>query len=276
MFKKLKGITSVMLCLAFLPALVWAQNAPQYLVVTRVHVKPNPDFTVDQWKAHEKEYFDKITAKNDMIVGTNVLVHYYTNDNSEVLFTSSYRTWEDLEKADVKNEELAKAAWPDEAQRKAFFDKQRSFYTTEHSDEIRSILPNTKPFTGTTEHVYYVRTKRRAFPADGKSEDFTKLMNEYNQNVTLKNSLLKGYYPSRHQWGADSRDYTEAYVFSSASDMEKAADENEKLEKAYWPDEAKRKEFFKKFNGYFDGWHGDAVYKHVPELRKQPVVVAAK
>ena len=93
-------------------------------------------------------------------------------------------------------------------------------------------------------------------------------MDEFCQNVTLKNSLLKGYYPSRHLWGADSRDYMEAFVFSSISEMEKAVEENEKLVKAYWPDEAKRKEALAKYNKYFDTWHGDAVYKHVPELRK--------
>jgi hypothetical protein len=263
-----KNNSIMLLCLALLPSLGLAQNDPQFLVVTRVHLNSKADFTVGQWKAHEKEYFEKVTKKNDLIVGANVLVHYYTNDNSEVLITSSYRTWADIEKADVKNEELAKAAWPDEAQRKAFFDKQRSFYTGEHSDEIRSILPNTRPLTATSEHIYYVRTSRRAFPADGKAEEFKKLSDEYCQNVTLKNSLLKGYYPSRHLWGADSRDYTEAFVFSSISEMEKAVEENDKLVKAYWPDEAKRKEALAKYNKYFETWHGDAVYKHVPELRK--------
>jgi hypothetical protein len=274
--KKSNGITRVMLCLALLPSLVFGQNDPQYLVVTRVHMNPTTDFTIDQWKAHEKEYFDKVTQKNDLIVGTNVLMHHYTSDNSEMLFVTSYRTWADIEKADAKNEELVKAGWPDEAQRKTYFDKQRSFYTAEHSDEIRFMLPNAKTFTGTTEHIYYVRTSRRSFPPDGKPEEFKKLMDEYCQNVTLKNSLLKGYYPSRHLWGADSRDYTEAYIFSTMSDMEKAAEENEKLAKTYWPDDAKRKEFFTKFNKYFEAWHSDAVYKHVPELRKQPLITASK
>jgi hypothetical protein len=272
---KSKGIISTMLCLALLPSLLWAQNDPQWLILTRFHFDPKADFTVEQWKAHEKEYFDKVTQKNDLIVGSNVLVHYYTNDNSEVMFATTYRTWDDIEKADAKNEELAKAAWPDEAKRKAFFDKQRSFYTSEHSDEIRSILPNAKILTATTEHIYYVRTRHRAFPADGKPEEFKELMNEYSQNVTLKNSLLKGYYPSRHQWGADSREYIEAYVYGSLSDMEKSVDENEKLAKAHWPDEAKRKEFFKALDKYFEPWHGDALYKHVPELRKVTVSVPA-
>jgi hypothetical protein len=203
-----------------------------------------------------------------------VLFHHYTNDNSEILFASTYRTWDDIEKAGAKDDELAKAAWPDEAKRKAFFDKQSSFYTAEHSDEIRSILPNVKPFTGTTEHLYYIRTTHRAFPADGKQGEVAELMNEFNQNVTQKNTLIKGYYPSRHRWGADSRDYIEAYVYGSLADMEKANAEDEVLIKAHWPDEAKRKEFFAKLNKYFEPWHGDALYKHVPELRKLSAVAA--
>lgn len=271
-----RGIISTMLCLALLlPSLLWAQSDPQFLILTRFHFNPQSDFTVEQWKAHEKEYFDKVTKKNDLIVGTNVLMHFYTNDNSEVMFATTYRTWDDIAKADARNEELAKAAWPDEAKRKIFFDKQRSFYTSEHSDEIRSILPNTKPLIADTEHIYYVRTSRRLFPEGTKPEDFTAAMNEYTQNVTLKNNLLKGYYPSRHLWGADSREYIEAFVFASLSDMEQAVKENEKLVAAHWPDEAKRKEFMAKFDKYFENWHGDALYKHVPELRKVAVPLAA-
>lgn len=271
---KSKSIASTLLCLALLPTLLWAQNAPTLLILTKVHINGNADFTVEQWKAHEKEYFDKVTNENDLIVGATVLVHYYSNDNSEVIFATTYRTWEDIEKADVKNEELAKIAWPDETNRKAFFAKQRSFYTSEHSDEIRSFLPNTKTLTATTEHIYYIRTRHRAFPEDGKPDEFKARMNEYVQNVTLKNSLIKGYYPSRHLWGSDSREYVEAYVFASLSDMEKSVEEDEKLVKAYWPDETKRKEFLKGLNKYFEPWHGDAVYKHVPELRKIPAQVA--
>lgn len=259
-----------MLFVVLLPSLAWSQNDPQFLVVTRVHFNPKSGVTFDQWKAHEKEYFDKVTAKNDLIVGANALVHYYTNDNSEVLFTSTFRTWDDIEKSNAKSDELVKAAWPDEAKRKAFFDKQSSFYTAEHSDEIRSILPNSKTLTETTPQIYYIRTSHLAFPMDGKPGELTELMNEYNQNVTMKNSLVKGYYPSRHRWGANSREYIEAYVYSSLSDMEKANEENDKLEKTHWPDETKRKEYFAKLSKYFEPWHGDALYKHVPELRKVP------
>ena len=72
--KKISGI-SLMVCMALLPFIVSAQNNPQRLVLTRVHLDRNAQFTLDEWKAQEKEYFDKVTAKNDLIVGAVVLVH---------------------------------------------------------------------------------------------------------------------------------------------------------------------------------------------------------
>jgi len=258
-----------MLFIAFLPSALVAQNDPTLLVVVRSHFNPSSTSNVEEWKAHEKEYFDKVTLKNDLIVRTNVLVHYYTEDNSEVLFVSAYRSWEDIDKATAKDNELIRAAWPDSLQRRAFFVKRRSYYTPVHSDEIRTITPNSKIFPpDTASHIYYIRTTHRAFPADAKPGEYTQLQNEFDQNVTLKNTLIKGYYPSRHLWGADSRDFVEAYVYSSMTDLEKSRDASEALVKAHWPDETKRKEFFNRFDKYFENWHGDALYRNVPVLRK--------
>lgn len=267
----IKKLTSIiaMLCMTFMSPGLFAQNDPQLLVVARLHANPASTATVAEWQAHEKEYFEKVTLKNDLILGSNVLVHFYTNDNSEVLFVTAYRSWEDIEKAGAKDDELARAAWPDSVKRKAFFDKQRSFYTTMHSDEIRTIAPNSKPAPrDTSSQIYYVRTTHRAFPADAKPGELQQLEDEYNQHVIQKNTLIKGYYPSRHYWGADSREFVEAIVYSSLADLEKTGAATEELIKAHWPNEAKRKDFFKKLDKYFENWHGDALYRNVPALRK--------
>ena len=271
------------LCLALTPIFAEAQapaappTGPQFQLVTQVHFNTKADFTIEQWKAVEKEYFDKVTAKNDLIMTSNVLVHYYSTDNSEVWFSTTYRTWEDIDKAEVKTAELEKLAWPEEATRTEFFKKRNAMYTSEHRDEIRTILPGIKQYTGTTEAVYYVRMSRMAFPEDSKKGEFTSVMNEYNANVIQKNALLKGYYPSRHLFGSDGRDFVEVFVFGSLADLENSTKENEKLAKEHWPDEAKRKDFLKSMNKYFEPWHGDSIYRHVAELRKMvPVVAAAK
>ncbi len=266
---RIKKSISILGMLFFLPCLLFAQNAPTIIVVTKAHFDRSSNKTYEDWLAVEKEFFNKVTAKNELILGANVLVHYYTDDNSEVLFVTAYHSWEDIEKADERNNELAKAAWPDSVQRQAFFDKQNAFYTSRHSDEIRTILPNSKMLpVDTASQVYAVRTMHRAFPKDGKPGEFRKLQDEYDQNVTLKNSLVKGYYPSRHAYGADSREYIEAFVYASLADMEKANKAQDELEKAHWPDEAARKAFFDKLGSYFENWHGDALYRNTPALRK--------
>lgn len=113
-------VLSALFCIALLPGSLNAQNTAKLMVVTKVHIDPNSGHTFDEWKAAEKEYFDKVTLKNDLIIGANVLVHFYTNDNSEILLVSTYGSWEDIEKANVKSDELARAAWPDSVQREAF------------------------------------------------------------------------------------------------------------------------------------------------------------
>lgn len=252
-------------------AFVQAQDETRILVVTTAHWNPHlEDFSMDEWKATEKEYFDNVTMKNEFIESSNVLMHFFTGDNSEIKFANVYSSWENIEKAAKRNNELAEESWPDESTRDAFFKKQGKYYSNMHSDEIYNSVKGAKmPKEKSTEPlVFYVRVSHLAFPEDGKTEDIAAMMDEYNENVIAKNDFIKGYYPHRHYWGADSRDFVEAFVVESLADVEKALDRNGELAKEHWPDDAKRKEFFAKMGKFFTGWHGDYLYTHVPELSK--------
>ena len=138
----------------------FAQERPAYLTVTTAHWNMDmTDFSMDDWKAVEKEYFDKVTMKNEYIMYSSVLMHYFTADNSEILFVFGYRSWDDIQKAQDRGTELEKLAWPDEAQRKAFLKKENGYYSHKHSDEIYSTLEGAKVMAEkpTEELVYYVR-----------------------------------------------------------------------------------------------------------------------
>ena len=248
-----------------------AQERPTFLTVTTVHWNMEyENFSMDEWKAVEKEYFDKVTSKNEFIVSSLVLMHYFTADNSEIKFVTGYSSWENIEKAQERSNELANQAWPDEKARDAFFKKQSAYYSDMHSDEIYSTLDGAKVLTEkpTEPMVYYVRVSHRAFPEDGTPEEIQALRKEYKENVIDRNSYLKAYYPSRHAWGSDGRDFIEAFVVSSLGDLELSMKENQKLIKDHWPDEAKADAFFDKLGKYDTGWHGDFIYRHVPELSK--------
>ena len=247
------------------------EKKPTVLVVTTVHWSTDKeDGTPDKWLAIEKEYHEKVTMKNDLVMGANFMTHYFTADNSEAKVIAVYGSWEDVELAADKNNELAKAAWPDEAERDAFFKERNSYYSSMHSDEIYSILDGGKYMDEipTEPMVYYVRVSHLAFPDDGKNEEIKALNDEFLENVVYKNEYVKGYYPHRHLYGSDSRQIIEAFAVNSLADVAASLEKNVELINAHWPDEAARKEFFKKYNRYFSGWHGDYIYQNVPELAK--------
>lgn len=250
-----------------------AQERPKFLTVTTIHWNLDyKDFKMDDWKTLEKEYFDKVTAKNEYIVSSLVLMHYFTADNTELKLVTGYSSWENIEKAQQRSAELEKEAWPNEKDREAFMKKQSAYYTNMHSDEIYSTVDGAKMLAAKPDKpmIYYVRISKRAFPEDGKPEEIAALRKEYKENVIDKNPYIKGYYPSVHAWGSDGRDFIESFVADSLGDLTLMFDENQKLVKDHWPDEQKRKDFFDKMDRYMTGFHSDYIFRQVPELTKSP------
>lgn len=234
---------------------------PVFITVTTGHWSDDPNIDGSDWLKTEKEYFEKVTMKNDLIIGSGYYTHYFTPDNSEILFVSVYANWEDIEKANDITSKLIEEGWPDEAERKDFLEKQNSYYAPKHSDEIYASMRFTKPLKSDSKEplIYYV--KKNVLGSGGSG------YNEYFQNVTMKNSFVKGYYTHRHRYGANSQDALEVFVFDKFSDIENSFDENVKLINEHWTDEAKKEEFFKGYNKIFAG-HGDYIYQNVPELAK--------
>lgn len=246
-----------------------AQETPKPVLMTVTTLHRNVD--VDRkdndrknWLQAEQEYFDKVTSKNDLILRSNILNHYFTDNSSEVLFVTVYKNWEDIEKANDINEELIKKGWPDEKQRTAFFEKYNSYYGPMHSDEIYSSVAGAKEFkpAGKDEMIVYVRKSQMSLTGQGKG------LKEYNEKITMNNPYVKGYYPYRHSWGADSRDFIEAYYFESLSDLEKSFDKNTELVKAAWSKEDDRKAFMDEMGKAFTGIHADYIYTNNPSLAK--------
>jgi hypothetical protein len=243
-----------------------AQEEPKPVYVTVTTMHRNLDADRKDWQKSEQEYFDKVTSKNDLIIGSEILNHYFTENSSEVLFVTVYKNWEDIEKANDVSNDLIKKAWPDEKVRKAFFDKQRSFYTTMHSDEIYTSQPMVgfKVLKTDSKEPMVVYVRKSQLSMNGKSKD----LKEFNEKVTFKNPFIKAYYPHRHAWGADSRDFIEAFYFDSMDDIEKSFDKNDELIKAAWPVENDKKAFFDELKKAFTGQHGDYIYNNEPTMAK--------
>lgn len=258
--------------LLLLSTFSYAQDEKVYTItVTKMHWNMHlKDFSMDQWKAGEKEFLDKVTKKNEFIVSYEVLLHYFTEDNSEILLVTTYNSFDDIEKASKKTDELVKAAWPDEKVRKAYFEKLDSYYANNHSDEIYQSFKGAKlPKTNFDKEVlYYVRVSHFASPKDGTQKEFDELRNKHLENVFYKNEFIKAYYPNVHAWGQDNTQFTEVFVVENLSDLEKSLNKNTELFKELFKDETSRKDYNDKMGKYFTGIHGDYIYKLVPELVK--------
>lgn len=249
-----------------------AQEKQQpFVTVTTLHWNMDLDnFVQKDWLALEKEYLDKVVKKNEFILEQKVLTHYFTADNTELLLVTMYPSWDAIEKASEKSDALVKLAWPDEKARNAYFDKKDAYYQLRHSDEIYQGIDGAKlpAVKSDKPMLYYVRKSHFDSPKDGTRKEFDELFLKYRDAVTAKNEFVKAYFPNVHAWGADKTEFTEVFVLESLADVEKAFDKNSELFKLTWNDEAKRKDFDKKFGKYFTGMHGDYIYKSVPELEK--------
>lgn len=263
--KKKDNLAVRLLILTFMLSIgMSAQEDPKPVFITVTTLHRNLDTDRKDWKQMEQEYFDKVTNKNDLIVGSEILNHYYTENSSEVLLVSVFKTWEDIEKANDVSNELIKKGWPDENIRKAFFDKYNTYYGPMHSDEIYSSVNGTKEFKPVSKEpmVVYLRKSQMSLNGQGKG------LKEFNEKITMNNPYIKGYYPNRHAWGSDSRDFLEAFYYNSLSDLEKSSDKQTELIKTTWPKEEDRKAFFDELNKTFTGIHGDFIYRNEPSLSK--------
>ncbi|MBT8295346.1 MAG: hypothetical protein KJO51_02940 [Gramella sp.] len=240
---------------------------PVYITMTTTHWSDDPEVDFSDWLDTEKEYFNKVTSKNDLILNSGVYTHYFTPDNSEVVLVNVYRNWADIEKADEKNQELIEAGWTDEAARKEFFDKQSSYYSPQHKDEIYQSMNYSIPppkNTTSTPRIIYIRTSDLAMDGQGSPKNFR----EYHEKITKNTKNLKGYYTHRHLWGSNSREMAEVFIFDKLADIEAFFDEEQKLVETNWADEEEREEFMMDMGKIFTGKHGDYIYRSVPELIK--------
>lgn len=260
-------------CLSFSVS-VFAQDEekrPEFITVTTMHWNmEQEDYSLDEWKAVEKEYLDKVVMKNELIAGASFYMHRFTEDNTELLYVQTFNSWNDIHDAAERSGELAKEAWPDKAEREAFFKKRMDYYSVEHSDEIYATMDGAKPLAEmpTKDLVLYLQVRHFAYPEDGTYEEWNELNKEYLEKVVHKNEYIKGYYPNEHYYGADRTEYIEAYYVESLADLDKMLDKLDELPKEAWPDEAARKEMGKKMSKYYTGTHSDFIYTYVSGLSK--------
>jgi hypothetical protein len=83
-----------------------------------------------------KEYNEKVTLKDTYIQGYCQFRHAWGADSKDFMEAVFYNSFTDIERSNEKHEELEKAAWPKEADSKAFFDQLKLGFTGIYGDYI--------------------------------------------------------------------------------------------------------------------------------------------
>jgi hypothetical protein len=81
-----------------------------------------------------REMFQKIDMKNDLLISQRHMTHFFTNDSHEYMVLTEYKSLSDMEAAFKKDEALVKATYSEEQTKKN--DKQWSNYFSHHGDKL--------------------------------------------------------------------------------------------------------------------------------------------
>lgn len=88
------------------------------------------------------EWGKSILKKNNKILSSKTLVHYYGSDSRDWVVINEYKSLGDIEAAEKISQKLLKKKWPNAKKRKAIFRKLDKYFPDyEHSDEIYMAMP---------------------------------------------------------------------------------------------------------------------------------------
>lgn len=239
---------------------------PLYVTVTTLYGVDGFDF--ESWKEIEEEYFNKVTSKIDLIHSHEVLMSYFAPQFSEIKVINVINSWEDIMTVNEMRVELIEEAWPDEEERKAFFEKQNSFYKSKHSDEIFLTSDFSKDFVKEPgQNRPFTFMLKNNIISDSEDEGSYENYKQYIEKVIFENSKILGYFPFSHFWGDDSREFVELFVFDSFSDVELSQYESNALLSKVVSGEEERREFLSSLFSAIES-HETTFYRNIPSLSK--------
>ena len=124
------------------PDAILAQRPMDHVVnVTTLKSKWPEKGTLSERDSLVGIYNALVINKNEFILSHREYRHYYTPSSSDYMILEEYADLTSMEKAGDMMADLEKAAWPDEAQRKAFMDRMNSYFENWHGDAIYSMNP---------------------------------------------------------------------------------------------------------------------------------------
>lgn len=99
---------------------------------------------------------------------------------------------------------------------------------------------------------------------DFSMKEWKSVEKEFLDKVSLKNDYLLATSTSLHFMSEDNTEVLYVQLFDSWNAIDLSNKKNGELIKQAWPDEAKRKAYFKKRAAYYSDFHSDEIYAVIP------------
>jgi hypothetical protein len=138
--KKLTFALVITFAVMLLSANSFAQEEGHYYTVTTWKISSPEDGSLSEFNQMMQEWYDKVISKNEFVISERVLRHQSGADMRDWVFITEYASWNDIEAANTRQNELVQEGWPDAKERSAFFDRFWQYAGT-HSDEILQEVP---------------------------------------------------------------------------------------------------------------------------------------
>ncbi len=122
--------------LSFLPAAGLAQLTGNVVNVQALKTKWPDKGTMAQRDSLVSLYVENVIRKNEHILSHREYTHFFTASNQDYLVIEEYKDMAGVEASFLRNTELEKLGWPDEAKRKAYFDLLDSYFENWHGDAL--------------------------------------------------------------------------------------------------------------------------------------------
>lgn len=118
-------------------------------------------------------------------------------------------------------------------------------------------------------HLFLIVSYKSTMPDGGSAAERDSLLSIFTEAITRKNDKILSEQSMRHTYGPDSRDWIVVRECANWADIEAARKTNRKLSRETWPDQKKRRAFFRELNKYWLPGHGDEVYTALTKFEKR-------
>ncbi|WP_339706064.1 hypothetical protein [uncultured Kriegella sp.] len=138
--KTIKSLLGTLLILALFMTTAGVAQEGHYYTVTTWKIQIPQDGSRAELNDLMKEFSEKVVLKNEKILSEKVMHHISGADLRDLVITTEYANWNDIDAASTRQAELMETAWPSEDERKNFL-KTWNKYVITHSDEIYQEMP---------------------------------------------------------------------------------------------------------------------------------------